>query len=85
MREEAQAAQWQVKELQQKWQEKWADFQRSDRVAAMNGHLVKEVEAGKEMVVQLKAAAKAATDQHRRDSEAAEKREESRRLGPPKK
>ena len=64
LREEAQAAQRQVKELQQKWQEKWADFQRSDRVAAMNGRLVKEVEAGKEMVVQLKAAAKAGTDQH---------------------
>ena len=61
---EAQAAQQQVKELQQKWQEKWADFQRSDRVATMNGRLVKEVEAGKEMVVQLKAAAKAAADQH---------------------
>ena len=69
-------AQQKLKELQQKWQEKRANSQRSDRVAAMNGRLLKEVEAGKEMVVQLKAAAKAATDQHQRDGEAAEKREE---------
>ena len=61
-----------MKELQQKWQEKRADFQRSDGVAATNGRLLKEVEAGKEMVIQLKAAA----DQRRRDREAAEKREE---------
>ena len=65
-----------MKELQQKWQEKRADFQRSYEVAAMNGRLVKEVEAGKEMVVQLKAAAKATADQHQRDGEAAKKREE---------
>ena len=45
-------------------------------MAAMNGRLVKEVEAGKEIVVQLKAAAKAVANQHRRDSEVAEKREE---------
>ena len=64
LREEARAAQRQVKELQQRWQEKRADFQRSDGVAAMNGRLLKEVEAGKEMVIQLKAAAKAAADQH---------------------
>ena len=63
LREEARAAQRQVKELQQKWQEKRADFQRSDGVAATNGRLLKEVEAGKEMVIQLKAAAKAAADQ----------------------
>ena len=62
-REEARASQRQVKELQQKWQEKRADFQRSDGVAATNGRLLKEVEAGKEMVIQLKAAAKAAADQ----------------------
>ena len=37
---------------------------------------MKEVEAGKDMVTQLKAAAKAAADQRQRDSEAAEKREE---------
>ena len=42
----------------------------------MNGCLLKEVEAGTEMVIQLKAAAKAAADQHRRDSEAAERKEE---------
>ena len=57
-------AQRQVKELQQKWQEKLADFQRSDGVATMNGRLLKEVEAGKEVVIQLKAAAKAAANQH---------------------
>ena len=74
LQEEARVAQQKLKE--QKWQEKQADFQRSDGVATMNGRLLKEVEAGKEMVVQLKATAKAAADQHRRDSEAAEKRDE---------
>ena len=63
MREEARGAQRQVKELQQKWQEKPADFQRSDRVATTNGRLLKEVQAGKDMVTHLKAAAKAAADQ----------------------
>ena len=53
-----------------------ADFQRSDGVAAMNGRLLKEVEAERDMVIQLKAAAKATADQHRRDSETGEKREE---------
>ena len=72
MREEARVAQQKLKELQQRWQEKRANFQWSDRVAAMNGRLLKEVEAEREMVIQLKAAA----DQHRRDSEAAEKKEE---------
>ena len=57
MREEARVAQQKLKELQQRWQEKQADFQRSDGVAAMNGRLLKEVEAEREMVVQLKAAA----------------------------
>ena len=42
----------------------------------MNARLLKEVEAERDVVTQLKAAAKAATDQHRRDHEAAEKREE---------
>ena len=42
----------------------------------MNARLLKEVEAERDMVTQLKAAAKATTDQHRRDNEAAEKREE---------
>ena len=42
----------------------------------MNGHLLKEVEAGKEVIVQLRAAAKAAVDQRRQDSEAAERKEE---------
>ena len=65
LQEEAGVAQQQVKELQQRWQEKRADFQRSDRVAAENGRLLKEVEAGKELITQLKAAAKAAADQHR--------------------
>ena len=76
MREEARVAQQKLKELQQRWQEKQADFQRSDGVAAMNGRLLKEVEAERETVTQLKADAKAAADQHRRDSEAAEEREE---------
>ena len=65
-----------MRELQHEWQEKRADFQRSDGVAAANGRLLKEVEAGKEMITQLKAAAKAAADQHRRDSEVAERKEE---------
>ena len=69
-------AQQQLKELKQRWQEKRADFQRSDRVATRNGRLLKEVEAERDMVIQLKAAAKAAADQHRRDSETGEKREE---------
>ena len=64
MREEARVAQQKLTELQQRWQEKRADFQRSNRVAAMNGRLLKEVEAEKEKVIQLKAAAKAAADQH---------------------
>ena len=66
----------QLRELKQKWQEKRADFQRSDGVAAMNARLLKEVEAERDVVTQLKAAAKAAADQHQRDNEAAEKREE---------
>ena len=76
LREEARVAQQQLKELKQKWQEKWADFQRSDGVAAMNVRLLKEIEAERDVVTQLKAAAKAAADQYRRDKEAAEKREE---------
>ena len=66
----------QLKELKERWQEKRADFQRSDAVAAMNAHLLKEVEAERDVITQLRAAAKAATDQHRRDNEAAEKRDE---------
>ena len=73
LREEARVAQQQLK---QKWQEKRADFQRSDGVAAMNARLLKEVEAERDVVTQLKAAARAAADQYRRDNEAAEKREE---------
>ena len=42
----------------------------------MNVCLLKEVEAERDVVTQLKAAAKDATDQHGRDNEAAEKREE---------
>ena len=76
LREEARVAKQQLKELKQKWQEKRADFQRSDGVAAMNVCLLKEVEAERDVVTQLKAAAKDATDQHGRDNEAAEKREE---------
>ena len=40
LRGEARAAQRQVKELQQRWQEKRADIQRSDRVAAVNARLM---------------------------------------------
>ena len=76
MQEEARVAQRQLKELKQRWQEKRADFQRSDRVAPMNARLMKEVEAERDIVTQLKATAKAPADQHRRDSEAAKKREE---------
>ena len=42
----------------------------------MNARLMKEVEAERATVTQLKATAKAPADQHQRDSEAAEKREE---------
>ena len=73
LREEARVAQQQLK---QKWQEKRADFQRSDGVAAMNARLLKEVEAERDVVTQLRAAAKAAADQHRRETQAAKKREE---------
>ena len=65
-----------MKELKQRWKEKRADFQRSDGVAAMNARLMKEVEAERATVTQLKATAKAAAEQHQRDMEAAEKREE---------
>ena len=68
-----------MKELQQRWQEKRADFQRSDGVAAMNARLLKEVEAERDVVTQLKAAAKAAADQHWSDNEATEMRE--KRMG----
>ena len=64
LRGEARAAQRQVKELHQRWQEKRANFQRSNGVAAMNARLMKEVEAERATVAQLKAAAKAAADQH---------------------
>ena len=66
----------QLKELKERWQEKKADFQRSDAVASMNARLLKEVEAKRDAVTQLKATAKATADQHRRDNEASEKREE---------
>ena len=39
----------------------------------MNARLMKEVEAERDMVTQLKATAKAAADHHWRDSEAAER------------
>ena len=45
-------------------------------MASMNVRLLKEVEAERGVVTQLKATAKAAADQHRRDNKAAEKREE---------
>ena len=79
LREEARVAKQQLKELKQKWQEKRADFQKSDGVAAMNARLLKEVEAERDVVTQLRAAARAAADQHQRDNEASEKRE--KRMG----
>ena len=66
----------QLKELKQRWQKKRADFQRSDAMAAMNTRLLREVEAERDVVTQLKAAAKATADQHRRDNKAAEKMDE---------
>ena len=42
----------------------------------MNARLLKGVEVERDVVTQLRAAAKAAADQHRRENEAAEKREE---------
>ena len=45
-------------------------------MAAMNARLLREVKAERDAVTQLKAAAKAAADQPRRDHEASEKREE---------
>ena len=68
LREEARVAEQQLKDLKQKWQEKRANFQRSDGVAAMNACLLKEVKAERDVVTQLRAAAKAAADQHRRDT-----------------
>ena len=76
LQEECRMAKQQLKELKQKWQEKRADLQKSDGVAAMNAPLLKEVETERDVVTQLKATAKAAADQHRRDNEAAERSEE---------
>ena len=76
LQEEARVAKQQLKELKERWQEKRADFQGSDAVAAMNTRLLKEVEAERDVVTQLKAAAKAAVDQQQWDNEAAKKREE---------
>ena len=47
----------QLKELKERWQEKRADFQRSDPVAAMNACLLRKVQAERDVVTQLKAAA----------------------------
>ena len=45
LREETRVAKQQLKELKERWQEKKADFQGSDAVAALNARLLKEVEA----------------------------------------
>ena len=66
--DEARVAKQQLKELKKRWQEKQADFQKSGAVAAMNARLLKEVEAERDAVTQLKAAAKATADQCRRDN-----------------
>ena len=63
LREEAWVAKQQLKEMREKRQEKKADFQWSDAVAAMNACLLKEVEAEKDLVTQLKAVARAAAEQ----------------------
>ena len=55
MREEARVAKQQLKELKERWQEKRANFQWSDAVAAMNARLLKEVKAERDVVTQLKA------------------------------
>ena len=68
LRDEARLAKQQLKELKKRWQEKQADFQKSGAVAAMNACLLKEVEAERDAVTQLKAAAKATADQCRRDN-----------------
>ena len=44
-----------LKELKERWQEKRANFQWSDAVAAMNARLLKEVKAERDVVTQLKA------------------------------
>ena len=64
MWEETRVANQQLKELRERWQERKADFQQSDAVAAMNGRLLKEVEAERDTVTQLKAAARATAEQH---------------------
>ena len=55
MQEEALVAKQQLKELKERWQEKKADFKRSDAVAAMNAHLLKEVKVERDAVTQMKA------------------------------
>ena len=58
LREEARVAKQQLKELKElkeRWQEKRANFQWSDAVAAMNARLLKEVKAERDVVTQLKA------------------------------
>ena len=62
--EETRVANQQLKELRERWQERKANFQQSDAVAAMNARLLKEVEAERDTVTQLKAAARATAEQH---------------------
>ena len=62
--EETRVANQQLKELRERWQERKADFQQSDAVATMNARLLKEVEAERDTVTQLKAAARATAEQH---------------------
>ena len=53
LQEEAHVAQQQLKELKQKWQEKRADFQQCDGVAAMNARLLNPLDAGELFCLQI--------------------------------
>ena len=64
LREETRVAKQQLKELRERWQERKTDFQQSDTVAAMNARLLKEIEAERDTVTQLKAVARATAEQH---------------------
>ena len=76
LRADTREAQRQLRELQGCWQEKRANLQRSEAVAAMNYRLLKEVEAGADEITRLKAAERAAADQCRREKEEADRKEE---------
>ena len=68
LKAEAKAAQQQLQELQSRWREKRADFQRSDAVAAMNDCLLKEVETGKDEITRLREDGRRAASLRKGDS-----------------